>query len=671
MSEQDRILGECLDDYDRRRRTGVDTHPDQYRERLGPGFTEFEELLRAEEALDRAMEPGVPDDEFPKVFGDYTLLRELGRGAVGIVYEARHEGLGRDVALKVLRTGFDTNDNARERFRREARACAQVRHDHIVDIYEAGEVDDRPYYAMAVLEGEPLSRLIRQDRLMDRKQLALGIADIADALQALHDKGIIHRDVKPSNIMVEPSGRMVLADFGLARSAQSAKMTRTGDALGTPLYMSPEQMMGDGSKVDGRTDVYGLGATLYETVSARPPFETEELSTLMGKVLRERPKAPHHIERDAPRDLERIILKCLEKRRGDRYATAGDMATDLRAFANDEKVVGRPVSTARHGLRVLTDHPIALAASVLIAVGVAIFFAVQPAADAHLKLMTLPVGEVAINDGAWQSTPIEISMRPGAVRVAMRAQGFRDREIEFEAKPGSSYEKEFALVVADNDDEEALGRFADAHGFGAVRLAKLGRHRGGAAAPIVALLYPRGDVRADDLDAFRVDAGDVVEGDIVFRQGERELARIPFAPEDAESVLPIPATVRGGITEGDAVTWSFVPKKGDPVTATFTLRSADELDERLTKVNTALAGTSMETPAVLAYLRAQVFLAGGYRTAAFRTLGQARSEGANGAPLVKLQLESLRRMFDGDDEKVAALRAAETLLGAVDALKKR
>ncbi len=675
MSEQDRILGECLEDYGRRRRTGVDTNPDQYREVLGPGFTEFEELLRAEEALDKAMEPGVPDDEFPKAFGEYTLLSELGRGAVGIVYEARHEGLGRRVALKVLRTGFDTNDTARERFRREARACAQVRHDHIVDIYEAGEVDDRPYYAMTILEGEPLSKLVRENRVMDSKTLAASMADIADALQALHDRHIVHRDVKPSNIMVEPSGRMVLADFGLARSAESAKMTRTGDALGTPLYMSPEQMMGDGTKIDGRTDVYGLGATLYEIVSARPPFETSDLSTLMGMVLKERPKAPRHVNRDTPQGLEQIILKCLEKRRGDRYQSAGELAEDLRHFANDEKVIGRPVSRARHGMRVLTDHPVALAASVLIAIGAAIFFASRPVADAELTLLTLPSGEIAINDGAWQQTPVTVAMRPGNVRVAMRAQGFVDRTVEFETKPGGSYEKEFALIVANNDDEQALQRFAEAHNLGAVQLAKLERHRGSGDPPSVALLYPRGDVRAEDLDSFRVDAADLVEGHIVFRQDKTELGRVAFAPEDAVSVIEMPAKVRAAAKD-KAITWSFVPNKsvpktGDTISASFTLRASDELDANLAKVESTLADKgSMKTPAVRAYLRSQVFLQGGFDTAAFRTLGAVTGDRKQGgAAALKLQLESLRRMFDNDDEKVVELRAGETLISAIDALK--
>ncbi len=672
MNEHDRILGECLEDYDRRRRTGVDTHPDQYREVLGAGFTEFEELLKAEEALDKAMEPEIPDDEFPKAFGAYTLLAELGRGAVGIVYKARHEGLGRDVALKVLRAGFDENDNARERFRREARACAQVRHDHIVDIYEAGEVDDRPYYAMTLLDGEPLSTQVREGRTMDPKTMAAAMADIADALHALHEREIVHRDVKPSNIMIEPNGRAVLADFGLARSAQSAKMTRTGDALGTPLYMSPEQMKGDGRSMDGRTDVYGLGATLYELASAKPPFEAADLSTLMGMVIRERPRAPRQLNQTTPPDLERIILKCLEKRPEDRYATAADLAADLRKFARGEKVAGRPVSRARRGLRTLTDHPIALAASVLIAVGAVIFFATKPPADARIKLATLPSGEVSINDGEWQPTPLSVSMAPGTVRVAMRAEGFRDRTVAFEAKAGADIEKEYALIVADNGDEQALERFAKAHGFGAVRLAKLDRHRGSADAPQVALLYPRGNVRAEDLDLCRVDASDLVEGHIMFRSGERELGRIPFAPEDAENVLTIPATVRDGARPGESVTWSFESADGgDAVTAAFTVRAAEALNERLAEVETTLADkASMQTAGIRAYLRAQVLLSGGFDTAAFRTLAEARAAGAEEAVVVKLQLESLRRLIEGDDGKLGDLRAGEELLAAVDALKR-
>ena len=176
------------------------------------------------------------------------------------------------MAVKVLRTGFDTSPEAIERFRREAVACAQVRHDNIVEVYESGDVDGRPFYAMALLRGRSLSRLIRSGPMPTPQETCRRLADVADALHTLHEHGIIHRDIKPSNIMIEESGRMVLADFGLARTLVSAALTKTGEALGTPLYMSPEQLMGRGDEVNRRSDVYGLGATLYEVFAGHPPF---------------------------------------------------------------------------------------------------------------------------------------------------------------------------------------------------------------------------------------------------------------------------------------------------------------------------------------------------------------------------------------------------------------
>ena len=262
---RDSKLAELLEEYHRRKALGEPVTLENFRETAGDEFDEFRGILEAEAALDESLAAPAAD-LLPMPFGDYTLIGELGRGAMGVVYEAIHRSLGRKVALKILRTGFDTHPKAIQRFRREARACAQVRHDNIVKIFEAGAHD-----------GE----------LPAPTELAAGIAEVADALHVLHQHGIIHRDIKPSNIMVEPSGRMTLADFGLARTVAGEALTQTGERLGTPLYMSPEQLLGAADEVNARSDIYGLGASLYEVIEGRPIYQTEDL-----RVRSRRPRRP-------------------------------------------------------------------------------------------------------------------------------------------------------------------------------------------------------------------------------------------------------------------------------------------------------------------------------------------------------------------------------------------
>ncbi len=302
--------------------------PEAYRGRLGSSFAEFCDLVGVAESLQEAMDPTF-SEEFPRPFGQYTLLGELGRGAMGVVYEAHDEQLGRKVAIKVLLASLAENLKFRERYRREARSCAKVRHDHIVEIYETGEIEGSPYHAMALLEGVPLSTHVHEGTLGSKSEVCRQLAGVADALHAVHESGVVHRDVKPANIIVEPSGRMVLADFGLARAPEDVGVTRTGEHLGTPPYMSPEQMIGRPEDVNGGTDVYALGVTLYEALTGRRPFDAERYVELQMKILTERARPPRQLDPLVSRDLERIVMTCLEKKPADRYPSAAALADDL------------------------------------------------------------------------------------------------------------------------------------------------------------------------------------------------------------------------------------------------------------------------------------------------------------------------------------------------------
>jgi tetratricopeptide (TPR) repeat protein/predicted Ser/Thr protein kinase len=281
--------------------------------------------------------------ELPQVAG-YEVLEELGHGGMGIVYKARQQGLKRLVALKMLLAGQPVRDDLLARFRREAEALARLRHPNIVQVYEIDEHNGRPYFALEFVEGGSLSR-----------QLAAGppaahaaahtVETLARAIHAAHDQGIIHRDLKPGNVLLTVDGTPKIADFGLAKQLDGANLqTQTGAILGTPAYMAPEQAQGAIRQIGPPTDVYSLGAILYEMLTGRPPFEAPEMLALLEQVRLAEPARPSSLRPQVPRDLETVCLKCLEKVPGRRYASAAELADDLARFCAGEPVRARPVS---------------------------------------------------------------------------------------------------------------------------------------------------------------------------------------------------------------------------------------------------------------------------------------------------------------------------------------
>ncbi|MFN0245204.1 MAG: protein kinase domain-containing protein [Planctomycetota bacterium] len=295
--------------------------------------------------------------------GRYRIVREVGRGGMGIVYEAHDLELDRRVALKVIALPPGAGAEMRQRFLREARAAARLSHPGIAAVYDASD----EAIAMQFVDGVTLAQHPRDDR----RQLVRFVRDAALAVQAAHAQGVVHRDIKPHNLMVE-DGRVLVTDFGLAKDlGLDAERSASGHVLGTPAYMSPEQAAG--SDVDARTDVYGLGATLYELLANRPPFVAPDTARLLRAVIEDEPRPIRHFVSDVPRDLELVVLKCLSKERARRYASARELAEDLTRWLDGAPVRARQASAWYRISKLVRRHPASLGAGAAVLLAFATF----------------------------------------------------------------------------------------------------------------------------------------------------------------------------------------------------------------------------------------------------------------------------------------------------------
>jgi hypothetical protein len=283
--------------------------------------------------------PGVTP--LPARFGDYELLEEIGRGGMGIVYRAVQRSLGRVVALKMLLRRDLASHADIARFRSEAEAAARLDHPGIVPIFEVGEYEGHPFYSMRYIAGTTLARRLQEGPVSPQEGARL-LARVAEAVEAAHERGVLHRDLKPSNILIDPAGLPHVSDFGLAkRLGGDQTVTHTGAILGTPCYMSPEQAAGSRGDVGPASDIWSLGAILYQILVHRPPFQASNPMDTLLAVLELDPPLPRSIDRGVNRDLEMIALKTLQKPQDLRYASAGALAADLRAFLAGEPVAAR------------------------------------------------------------------------------------------------------------------------------------------------------------------------------------------------------------------------------------------------------------------------------------------------------------------------------------------
>ena len=279
--------------------------------------------------------------KLPSTIGDYELIDEVGRGGMGVVFRARQISLDREVAVKMILRGRLASDADLQRFLAEAAATARLVHPGIVPVYEVGDIDGRPFFSMQFIEGETLAERASRGPLRQRDAARI-IADVARAVQFAHDQGFVHRDLKPSNILLTQDGQALITDFGLAKEAGvDVNLTRSGMLVGTPAYMSPEQAGGRKELLGPATDIYSLGSMLYFTLTGRPPFVAETPVELVMLVIEQDPSPPRALRPSLDRDLEMIVIRCLQKPIDLRYATAGDLADDLEAFLADEIVSAR------------------------------------------------------------------------------------------------------------------------------------------------------------------------------------------------------------------------------------------------------------------------------------------------------------------------------------------
>lgn len=313
-----------------------------------------------ETLVEAAPRTAAPDPTIGSV-GNYELIEQIGQGGMGVVYKARQLNLNRIVALKLMLSGPRATEAEIKRFRSETTAAATLQHPHVVAIHEVGVHEGRHYFSMDYIAGRSLAEVINRTPV-SAERAARYLKIVAEAIHHAHQRGILHRDLKPANILVDADDQPRVTDFGLAKHIQvDSSLTVSGNAMGTPSYMPPEQAAGKRSQIGPASDVYSLGAILYDLLTGRPPFRADTPVDTLRQVLDTEPAPPRLINRNVPRDLETICLKCLSKAPGQRYPSAQELAEDLGRFLKREPIQARPVGWLGRGWRWSQRNPVVAA----------------------------------------------------------------------------------------------------------------------------------------------------------------------------------------------------------------------------------------------------------------------------------------------------------------------
>ena len=406
------------------------------------------EVATIQTSITRPVRPNVP-----KRLGPYDLMEELGHGGMGMVFRARHERLGTLCALKVLIAGEHASPESVARFQREAASVARMgKHPNIVTVFDLGQEGSLAYYAMELVEGTSLAARLR-DRPFTPVEAAALLERVSRALAFAHERGVVHRDVKPDNIVVRTDGEPQVMDFGLALDQQaSARLSVSGDIMGTPAYMAPEQARGDLARIGARTDVYAIGAVLYEMLTGIPPHRGADLPDLLRRVASGDVVPPRRLRADVPRDLETICLTCLAPEPERRYSTALALAEDLARFQRGEPVRARAVSPLERAFRFVVRRRAVVIPSALAILAAASFGGY--ALIGHLR--TSGAVEAALSMGRRYQAQDRARMAYDAYHEALTLD-----ESNSEAKDGFEWAKE-AVQRLDDDAEEQRRRAEEA-----------------------------------------------------------------------------------------------------------------------------------------------------------------------------------------------------------------
>ncbi len=362
--------------------------------------------------------------------GDYRIDREIGRGGMGVVYEAEQVSIGRNVALKVLPISSATDPIRISRFRIEGQAASALDHPHIVPVYEIGCEQKVHFYAMQFIDGCSLASVIQQARLdaeasIPRPREAARLAlQAAEALAHAHGLGILHRDIKPANLLLDSTGHLWVADFGLARFLDGGDLTQTGDVIGTLRYLSPEQARGHRT-LGPQTDVYSLGATLYELTTLQPAFDGHDRQELLRQIACDEPIAPRRLDPTIPRDLETILSTAMAKEVDDRYGSASEFADDLRRFLDGRPILARRPGASKRVARWARRNKVAVSiAAVVLAlflvgagVGVGLLWREQVRTRENLR-----VALIALDEFCLSTTGLELTRDPERTQAVQDLQ---------------------------------------------------------------------------------------------------------------------------------------------------------------------------------------------------------------------------------------------------------